>query len=161
MTEIAEVRKVAVVRQPPAAAFELFTAHVGAWWPLATHSVGLARATAVAFEPGVGGRIVETYGEGQTAVWGTVEVWDPPARLRFTWHPGTAPEEATTVEVTFRASADGTAVELVHRGWDRRPDGAAARANYERGWELVLRCYAERGVGALGPASEGVSGSGR
>jgi hypothetical protein len=38
-------------------AFELFTAGIGEWWPLATHSVGQDQATSVVFGEGVGGNI--------------------------------------------------------------------------------------------------------
>ena len=32
----------------------------------------------------------------------------------------------------------GTLVELVHTGWERRPDGARAREGYDTGWNTVL-----------------------
>lgn len=134
--------KTARVGLPPTEAFDLFTARMSVWWPLATHSVGLDRATDVAVEPRVGGSIVETIADGSTSVWGTIEVWDPPNRLRFTWHPGTPPGEATLVEVRFRDADTGTTVELIHTGWERRPDGAAARAQYDPGWDFVFGLYA-------------------
>ena len=46
-------------------AFELFTAHITAWWPLGRHSVFGAGAS-VAFEDGV---LVERLGS-RSAVWG-------------------------------------------------------------------------------------------
>jgi uncharacterized protein YndB with AHSA1/START domain len=151
---LSALRKRAVVRVPPDTAFALFTEHLGAWWPLDTHSVGLDDAVGVVFEPGVGGRIVEAIAGGATSVWGTVDVWEPPARVRFSWHPGTPPDEATQVEVTFAESADGgTLVELVHSGWDRRPDGAAARASYGPGWDFVFGRFAAAGQGSLTPAT--------
>ena len=94
------------------------------------------------FEPGPGGRIVETMANGDTAVWGTVTGWEPPARVRFTWHPGTPEDEATEVEVTFTAVPGGTEVELVHTGWDHRPDGPDARVAYDTGWDRVVGRYA-------------------
>jgi uncharacterized protein YndB with AHSA1/START domain len=140
-TEAEALRKTVTVPQEPADAFALFVDDIGTWWPLRTHSVGLDDATGVVFEHGEGGRIVESIG-GDTAVWGTVTVWDPPARVRFTWHPGRSADEATDVEVTFRPVAAGTEVELVHTGWNRRADGPEARAGYETGWDLVLGRYA-------------------
>jgi uncharacterized protein YndB with AHSA1/START domain len=142
--DLAPLHKSVRVPQQPAEAFRLFTAELGAWWPLATHSVGGDRALGVELEPAVGGRIVETYGAGdpQEAVWGTVLAWEPPSLVRFTWHPGTPVAEATEVEVRFTAVDEGTLVELVHQGWDRRPQGAELRARYGPGWELVLGCLA-------------------
>ena len=147
------LRKTAFVRLPLASAFELFTDHIEQWWPLESHSVGLADARTLRFEHGVGGQIVETIEGGATAVWGTVDVWEPPSRVRFTWHPGTPPAEATLVEVTFVEAPDGTKVELVHTGWDRRPDAGDARSNYDSGWDLVFGRYATAGSGSLATAS--------
>lgn len=146
---ITPLRKAAHVPQGVEEAFRLFTEEIAAWWPLATHSVGGERATSVHVEPIVGGRIVEAYGDGDTAVWGTVLAWEPPTLVRFTWHPGTPVGEATEVEVRFSPDEAGTSVELVHRGWSRRPDGAASRARYDIGWDLVFGCYADGAGGAL------------
>jgi hypothetical protein len=136
------VRRTVTVRQGPEDAFRLFVDHMARWWPLATHSVGRDGATSITVQHGVGGRIVESIEGGGTAVWGTVTVWEPPVCIRFTWHPGTPDHEATEVEVTFTEVAGGTEVELVHTGWDRRPDGADARGNYEHGWEYILGLFA-------------------
>ena len=80
--------------------------------------------------------------DGTTSVWGTVTSWDPPHAVAYAWHAGTPVAEATSVEVTFTPDEHGhTVVELVHSGWDNRPDGAAARAGYETGWNPVLKHY--------------------
>ena len=140
--DIADLRKVVTVAATPDRAFELFTQGIDEWWPLPTHSVGEENAAGVVFGEGVGGVIVETLGDGSTAVWGTVTRWEPPYRVTFTWHPGNPEAEAGTVEVTFTAdTAGGTVVELVHSGWDRRPDGARARANYDTGWDKVIHHF--------------------
>jgi uncharacterized protein YndB with AHSA1/START domain len=131
------------VAASPARAFELFTARIGAWWPLETHSVG-GSSSWLALEPRLGGRLVESLADGGTAEWGEVTRWEPPTRVAFTWHPGTPPEEATRVEVSFAPDGSGTLVTLVHSGWEsRRQDGATAREGYDTGWEIVLRPYAD------------------
>jgi uncharacterized protein YndB with AHSA1/START domain len=126
------------VAAPPAAAFRIWTEEIGRWWPLATHSVGQAAAATCALEGAQGGRIYETTRAGDEHLWGRITLWEPPHRLAHTWHPGRAPDEATTVEVSFRPIfGDRTRLELVHGGW---PAGAAARrADYDRGWEALLR----------------------
>lgn len=139
---IVPIRKVVTVPVSPPRAFELFTARIGEWWPLATHSVGQGQATGVVFGAAVGGQIVESLADGTKSVWGTITGWDPPHRVAYTWHAGTPAAEATSVEVTFTAGEDGqTVVELVHSGWDSRPDGSAARAGYENGWDQVVGCF--------------------
>ena len=148
VTSAEPVRKSVTVPAAPQRAFDLFTAHMHEWWPLATHSVGEADAVSVTFGEGAGAEIVETLADGTTSVWGTVTHWEPPDRVAFTWHPGTAEAEATRVEVTFTQSGPGaTLVRLIHSGWERRPDGVSARENYDSGWEPVVRSFAEAAAG--------------
>ena len=130
---VAPVRREIRVACDVATAFELFTAHIGAWWPLGTHSVFGARAS-VAFEDG---QVVERLG-AQHAVWGTVREWDRPDGFSMTWHPGQGPERATDVAVAFSADGDGTVVTLTHTGWERLADPEAAREEYNSGWPRVI-----------------------
>lgn len=138
---IAPVVKRVVVKTTQERAFELFTAQLGDWWPLATHSIGSNLATDVKLEGAVGGRIVEYGEDGPLGYWGTVSDWDPPKSLSFTWHPDTDPKQAGHITVTFTPLDDSTEVQLTHTGWDRRPDGAEARQSYTTGWDYVLDFY--------------------
>jgi uncharacterized protein YndB with AHSA1/START domain len=138
---LAPLVKTVVVPTTPDRAFTLFTAELGRWWPLATHSVAREQATDVRLEGAVGGQIIEYDASGPVGSWGTVSDWDPPHTVSFSWHPGTDPKEAGHVTVRFTARGDGTAVELTHTGWEHRPDGAAARENYDTGWVFVLRQF--------------------
>jgi DNA-binding transcriptional ArsR family regulator/uncharacterized protein YndB with AHSA1/START domain len=133
------VRKSVVVPIDAMAAFRLFTEDMARWWPLASHSVGGEQAAACAFEPRVGGRILETLKSGEEHVWGTVRVWQPPYRLVFSWHPGRGPDTAQEIELRFSPAEGGARVELEHRGWERLGARAAElRGNYDKGWEFVL-----------------------
>lgn len=144
VTSIEPVRKSVTVPAAPQRAFELFTAHIHEWWPLATHSVGIEHAVGITFGQGVGTQIIETVADGTTSAWATVTDWEPPSRVAFTWHAGTAEAEATRVEVTFTPEGPGsTVVRLVHSGWERRPDGASARDGYDSGWDPIMRRFAE------------------
>ena len=51
-------------------------------------------------------------------------MWDPPQRLVYLWHLRFDRSDATEVEVSFEPAGEGTAVTIVHRGWERL--GAAA-----------------------------------
>ncbi len=142
MTAVPPIRREILVDADPAAAFEVFTAGLGRWWPLGEFSVHGQRAT-VAF---AGGQIVERSADGQDAVWGTVTRWEPPAAVAFTWHPGRSADRASHVVVTFAAEpgeegAGQTRVRLEHTGWDAFDDPASARAEYDHGWPLVLDRY--------------------
>jgi uncharacterized protein YndB with AHSA1/START domain len=142
MTDVPSISLEVVVELAPDAAFDLFTAHIGDWWPLADLSVFGADAD-VAFSDG---QIVET-SDGQTSVWGNVTEWDPGARVSFTWHPGRAPASASLVSVTFVArEAEQTLVVLDHSGWEGFKDPAAARHEYEQGWPRVLGLYRDAGA---------------
>jgi len=127
-----------VLRCPPPAAFKAFTEDVSAWWPLATHSVGQARARSCRIDAGAGGRMVEVSVEGDETTWAEVAAWEPPDRLVLRWHPGQPAEAAQEVEVRFSAVADGTRVDLEHRDWRRTAEGARQRSAYEGGWKGVL-----------------------
>ncbi|TDW66423.1 SRPBCC domain-containing protein [Kribbella pratensis] len=141
--EISPLVKTVVVPVGVERAFEAFTAETSAWWPMFGHSVGGAAANEVQMEGAVGGRIVEYGAEGELATWGTVSDWDPPTTVGFSWHPGGDPSEAGQVTVTFTPTGDGTEVQLVHSGWERRGDGARARLSYDTGWDYVLGKYVE------------------
>ena len=134
------IRREVLVDADPAVAFEVFTARIGLWWPVAEKSVYGAGGT-VAF---AGGQIIEQSPDGERAVWGTVTRWEPPAMVAFTWHPGHAPERASHVEVVFAAAGPQTLVTLTHTGWDVFTDPAAARAEYDHGWPIVLDRYREQ-----------------
>lgn len=138
---------VKTVRVPwdPAAAFRRFTAEIGSWWPLATHSVGGHRSAGVRFEGQSGGRIVETVRGGEPSVWGTVTAWEPDRRVAFTWHPGQGAELATEVEVRFEIEGSGAKVTLTHTGWEiLGRKGKRMRGAYRLGWEYVLAIFADR-----------------
>jgi uncharacterized protein YndB with AHSA1/START domain len=135
-----------VVAADPEHAFRVFTEQTGTWWPLLQYSVFEANAADVAFEPFVGGRILEHSNDGQESSWGEIAVWEPPSRLVFSWHPGRSQDETPTeVEVRFRAEGEGTIVELEHRGWERLPvERVEGRADYASGWVRVLELYRVR-----------------
>jgi len=136
------------VQAGPQEAFEVFTARIGDWWPLATHSVHGAGGS-VAF---AGGEIVERSAAGEVSVWGTVTRWDPPAAVTFTWHPGRSADRPTEVTVSFAAAGEQTLVTLEHTGWEAYDDPAAARAEYGHGWPAVLDRYRDA-AGAAGEAT--------
>lgn len=138
------VVKTVDVRCSTERAFELFTRGIGEWWPLATHSVYGDAATDVRMGAGVGGEIVETGPSGEESRWGTVTTWQPGRELAFSWHPGRGLDEATEVTVRFVASERGTRVELEHRGFERRENPEAVRANYDTGWIPVMERFATR-----------------
>lgn len=122
-------------------AFGHFTRNIHLWWPLATHSLSQENAKTVVFEAKEGGRIYEIEKSGREREWGRVKVCEPPHRLVFSWVLE-APEKQTEVEVQFKGEGAGkSSLTLIHRGWDKRPDGVEWRAQYNQGWTGVLKAY--------------------
>jgi uncharacterized protein YndB with AHSA1/START domain len=143
------IRKEVTVRCSVGDAFRVFTAEIGAWWPLQTHSIsvmddGSDPPEAAVLEPRQGGRLYERTRDGRECEWGTVLVWEPPSRLVVEWrvNPDNPPTE---IEVRFEPVGAATRVALEHRGWERFPSrGPETRASYDGGWEAVLGGYALR-----------------
>jgi uncharacterized protein YndB with AHSA1/START domain/uncharacterized protein YciI len=142
------LRRQVVVPAGPQVAFDVFTQRIGTWWPVEKFSVHGAGSTA-AFRDG---RLVETGPDGAEAVWGEVLDWEPPRRLRLTWHPGSTADRGE-IEVSFAPVTEAlTLVTVEHRGWERYVDPAAARDEYGHGWPGVLDGYAAAvPVSAAGP----------
>jgi uncharacterized protein YndB with AHSA1/START domain len=132
------------VRRGIEEAFRVFTAEIGAWWPVAAHSVEPDKVETVVLEGRVGGRLYERWHDDGEVDWGRVLDWEPPARLVLSWSPTLERRPPTEVEVRFLAvEPDHTRVELEHRGWERLGDLAAqARSSYEGGWPRVLDAFA-------------------
>jgi DNA-binding transcriptional ArsR family regulator len=142
-TEMSEklqpVIKVMTVPGSPSVVFELFTDRIGDWWPLRTHSVGGEDAVGVRVEPGVGGRIVETTRDAAEHEWARIKEWEPGERMVLDWYPGLPTSQATHLEITFRQTAEGTELTLVHDGWEARgADAERMRESYDTGWDAVL-----------------------
>jgi uncharacterized protein YndB with AHSA1/START domain len=128
-------------------AFRFFTEKIGDWWPLEEYSTFAmgerGRPDAVVFENGVGGRVYERLGD-EVAVWGVINVWEPPNRVAFSWKTNPNWQDDTEVEITFTPEGSGTRVRLRHTGFERLGDRAeAAHASYAGGWGEVLGHYEE------------------
>jgi hypothetical protein len=141
------VVKAVEVRCSAAHAFEVFTARIADWWPLATHSLGAGLddrdAVSCAVEPRVGGRIYEVLDDGGEFEWGRVVGWRPGELLALDWNPSLTARPPTRVEVRFTATgADTCQVELTHRGFEAWVDAADDRDSYDAGWAGTLQRFA-------------------
>jgi hypothetical protein len=132
-TERSRVLVAVRVACEPAEAWERFTAEIGQWWrpnPLFVFSPG--RRGTLAFEPGVGGRLTETYEDGSVFVIGVISVWQPGRRLVVAWRQASFPPEVSTeLHVSFEPAGPGeTRVSVEHYGWDTLPPEHAARHGF-------------------------------
>lgn len=131
------------VRLDPAAAFEVFTSQIDAWYPRGPHSFNYPdRAVGVVIEPGVGGRWREVWRDGEGYEIGRVLAWEPGRRLLVSYRNRYLPAEPLTeIEVRFAPVPEGTRVTLEHRGWERLPP-EALREWSGRAWRALLAAYA-------------------
>ncbi len=103
MTTMSEVID---VDTDPMTAFTIFTDEFDLWWgrgPIDAYDTW--RLVERRIEGGVGGRLVEDYGD-EERVLGTITIWEPGARLAWTTR------NDVTIEVTFEANSSGTRVRV-------------------------------------------------
>jgi uncharacterized protein YndB with AHSA1/START domain len=137
----------------PEHAFDVWVKRTSLWWP-SSHSVSGEAGLAVTFEPRVGGRVFERTADGQEHDWGEVLVYEEPRRLAYLWHLRQDRADATEVEITFAPHDEGTAVHIVHRGWDRLgARGPELRDRNREGWAGLLPHYV-RACGDHGTRSQ-------
>jgi hypothetical protein len=123
-----QARASVLVAVEPDAAFRIFTEEIDQWWRRGLrYRVGGKHRGVLCLEPGVGGRLFESYDTGRrehVVETGRVTAWDPPRRFVLDWRATNfAPDEVTEVEVEFEPSPSGTLVTVTHRGWSKiRPD---------------------------------------
>lgn len=120
------------VEVSPADAFDVFTRETDAWWGTGRrYRIAGRRRGQICFEPGLGGRLFETFVVGagtRTFEVGKVTAWQPPERLAFEWRGvNFAPGETTFVDVSFEPSGEGTLVTLRHHGWSALPSAHPVR----------------------------------
>lgn len=110
-------------------AFEVFTRDIALWWrPCALFAFTPRDPGVLSFEPGEGGRLIQTLANGKVFEIGKVRGWSPPDRLVFGWRHATfAAGQDTEVEVRFEANGDETRVTVEHRGRDSVPAAHVAR----------------------------------
>jgi uncharacterized protein YndB with AHSA1/START domain len=146
----------------PERAFEAFTREIAAWWsPNALFRFTPRDPGMLSFEPGEGGRLIETLPSGKVFEIGKVFVWSPPSRLVFGWRQATfAPDQATEVEVRFDPIGSETRVTVEHRGWEAIPAAHVAKHGWPNQtflqrhgewWTVLLETMKARAEARTGP----------
>lgn len=119
-----QTRVSVLVEVPPELAFQIFTEDIDLWWRRGlAYRVAADRHGTIHLEPGVGGRLFESFVQGGDAALhetGRVTEWSPPHRLAFEWRAiNFDPQDTTEVQVDFEPTRSGTRVTVTHRGWSR------------------------------------------
>jgi uncharacterized protein YndB with AHSA1/START domain len=119
------------VKATPERAFQAFVEEIGAWWRPNVLFQTTPRPGVLSFEPGEGGRLIETRDGGRVFEIGRIRAWEPPTRLVFSWRQASFPPDLhTEVEVGFEAVGEETRVSIEHRGFDQVPANSAARHRF-------------------------------
>ena len=136
------------VKATPERAFAAFVDEIGAWWRPSPLFQTTPRPGRLSFEPGEGGRLIETREGGKVFEIGKIRVWGPPHRLVFAWRQASFPPDLyTEVEVAFQAVGEETRISIEHRGFDQVPAGCAARHRFPD--DVLLMRLAEYWRGQL------------
>ena len=150
------------VKATPERAFEAFVGEIGAWWRANPLFAFTPREPGVlSFEPGEGGRLIETLASGKVFEIGRIRAWEPPHRLVFGWRQAAfAPGQDTEVEVRFEPVGDGDprhrrAQRLGQRaGRPRRPPRLPQRSSsctrHGEWWQALLASYKSLAIGGGG-----------
>ena len=114
----------------PQETFDVFTQEIAAWWrPNPLFQLTPRGDGVLSFENQE--RLITTLANGKVFEIGRVEVWEPGARLAFTWRQATfAPDQTTHVDVRFEAIGAETRVSVTHRGWETIPQEHVARHTF-------------------------------
>jgi len=144
---IAPVLHSVEVKAPPARAFELFTAHMGKWWPKGKTLAPNSHAD-ILMEPRSGGRWYERDADGNEIQWGKVLAWEPPGRVLLGWQLDGQwrydPDFLTELELSFAPLAGGgTRVTLEHRNLERYgADAETYAGKLNGGWPTYMTHFA-------------------
>ena len=142
------------VKASPERAFAAFVGEIGAWWRPSPLFQTTPRPGVLSFEPGEGGRLIETRAGGKAFEIGRITAWEPPHRLVFSWRQANFPPDLhTEVEVCFEAVGEETRVSVEHRGFHEVPPGAA-----RHGWpdQKLLTRLADFWRGQIGKLRDGL-----
>lgn len=120
------------VAATPERAFDVFVREINAWWrPNGLFGFTPRSPGTLAFEPKQGGRLTETFADGEVFEIGRITTWEPGARLTFTWRQASfTPDQTTRVEVRFDPIGAETRVTVEHFGWDVIPLDHVARHHF-------------------------------
>jgi hypothetical protein len=120
----------------PAAAFTLFTARIGEWWPAERRHTEDPGSQIFLLETG---RFFERGRSGEEVDLGRVRAWEPPSRILLDFFIATGPDRPTEVEITFLARGPSTEVTVIHRPTAASMELWTDRApKYGRSWDVTL-----------------------
>jgi Activator of Hsp90 ATPase homolog 1-like protein len=123
----------------PAAAFDLFTFKINAWWPTDRRHTRDPKSEIFLLQDG---RFFERTSDGREVELGAVRSWQKPNLILLDFFIATGPDQPTEVEITFVSEQQGTRLTVTHRP---KPESAHLWAGhaprYQASWEIVLTAF--------------------
>ena len=133
------------VKAPIEKVFAAYVERIDEWWPRRTDNFRFTFAPSdvdplhIRFEPQAGGRLYETFANGDEFVIGRITDYQPPQRLAYTWQDPDWPAE-TLVEIEFAQSGDQTTLSLRHSGFEKL-DAPGMAAGYQQGSKEIYAIF--------------------
>lgn len=141
-----QIQQEITINAPPARVFDALTADIGAWWG-APYLLNDAWARNIVFEPALGGRVYEDWGNGEGAMWATVTSIKRDDHVELTGRIGMGGAVIGIVAFTLEPRGKATLVRLTHRAAGEISD--QQQSGYDKGWQdLVghrLKAFVETG----------------
>lgn len=141
-----KVERTVLIAAAPQRVWQAWVQDINRWWTEPYYN-DKSRVTGLEFEPRLGGRFMEKWGEdGSGFLIGHVVEWLPPQRLAYTWSERSWGGIVTQVSLELQPEGENTRLTLVHAGFERLPEAEKLRAGYDRGQGILidqLKAYLE------------------
>lgn len=114
--------------------FEALTKEVESWWQYRLAPQGTA--SKLSLSPELGGQFLETWGDNQGALWGTVYYVNAPEEIRLQGHLGMRGAVNSSYIYRLEKQGDHTVLKLTHTASGYIEDGW--KESHEHGWKELL-----------------------
>jgi DNA-binding transcriptional ArsR family regulator/uncharacterized protein YndB with AHSA1/START domain len=142
LIRVLQVENEVALDAAPATVFDAITVHFGEWWPHRLHD-----GARVVFEPRLGGRCYEEWGDGSGSLYAEVTHFESPSRLCLRGPWGLDRESYVIMWWNIEPRDGGSVLRRSFRAWGRFSDELAER--YRRvpaPLEVSLKEYWRRGA---------------
>lgn len=128
-----QIEQEITIHAPRGKVYEALTSDIDQWW---AYRLSGDQKSTLSFEPKVGGRFLETWGNGEGALWGVVSYVKAPEEIRMNGLLGM--RGAVNSAYTYRLEEKGedTVLKLSHHAYGLiDPEW---RAGHDQGWQELL-----------------------
>jgi uncharacterized protein YndB with AHSA1/START domain len=134
-----QIEQEITIHAPRERVFQALTEEIGEWWAF---RVGEDQKTKLVFESQLGGRFYEDWGNGQGALWGTVNYFKAPVEIRMVGVLGMSGAVTSAYKYKLEEKDGSTVLKLSHLAsgillpkWEEE---------HRQGWSMLLgKCLKE------------------